>query len=209
MKWNLAELLPGECIPGIVHDTVKVIDFSQRVHLPRLHLQKVILLSCERKRRKAQLQYEADSQCATLSMHVKGEDLLCLKYLSYTEAITPRNICRLRRSIYCTINSKLLVFFLVLPSQPTSCAYKHLTSSWSLTGPLLRGLCPSCPYCPSYWHLPGWILSLIMLTCSSRSGRVCSCQNPITWPNSCTTMPNLSQFFPIDMAWGPPPRRPT
>lgn len=66
MKWNLAELLPGECIPGIVHDTVKVIDFSQRVHLPRLHLQKVILLSCERKKRKAQLKYEADSQCANL-----------------------------------------------------------------------------------------------------------------------------------------------
>ena len=57
--------------------------------------------------------------------------------------------------------------------------------------------------------LPGWMLSLIMLTCSSRSGRVCSCQNPITCPSSCTTMPNLSQFFPIDMAWGPPPRRPT
>lgn len=57
--------------------------------------------------------------------------------------------------------------------------------------------------------LPGWMLSLIMLTCSSRSGRVCSCQNPITWPNSCTTIPNLSQFLPMDMAWGPPPRRPT
>lgn len=57
--------------------------------------------------------------------------------------------------------------------------------------------------------LPGWMLSLIMLTCSSLSGRVCSCQNPITWPNSWTTMPNLSQFFPMDMACGPPPRRPT
>lgn len=57
--------------------------------------------------------------------------------------------------------------------------------------------------------LPGWMFSLIMLTCSSLSGRVCSCQNPITWPSSCTTIPNLSQFFPIDMAWGPPPRRPT
>lgn len=53
MQWNLARLLPGECIPGIVHDTVKVIDFSQRVHLPRLHLQKVILLSCEGKKGKS------------------------------------------------------------------------------------------------------------------------------------------------------------
>lgn len=73
MEWNLAWLLPGECIPGIVHDTVKVIDFSQRVHLPRLHLQKVILLSCERKKGKAQLKYEAESYCATLWMYVKGE----------------------------------------------------------------------------------------------------------------------------------------
>lgn len=135
MKWNLAELLPGECIPGIVHDTVKVIDFSQRVHLSRLHLQKVILLSCERKKRNAQLKYEADSQCATLSMHVKGEDLLCLKYLSYTEAITPRNICRLRTSIHCTINSKSLFFsgFAIsayVVSLQTS--YFHLVSYWAL-----------------------------------------------------------------------------
>lgn len=43
-------LLPGECVPGIVHDTVEVIDLSQRVHLPGLHLQKVILLSCEMKK---------------------------------------------------------------------------------------------------------------------------------------------------------------
>lgn len=53
------------------------------------------------------------------------------------------------------------------------------------------------------------MLSRIMLTWSSRSGRVCSCQNPITWPSSCTTIPNLSQFLPMEMAWGPPPLRPT
>lgn len=57
--------------------------------------------------------------------------------------------------------------------------------------------------------VPCWMLSLMMLTCSSRSGRVCSCQKPITWPSSCTTMPNLSQFFPIEIAWGPPPLLPT
>ena len=34
------------------------------------------------------------------------------------------------------------------------------------------------------------------------SGLVCSCQNPTTCPSSCTTMPNLSQFFPIEIAWG-------
>ena len=34
------------------------------------------------------------------------------------------------------------------------------------------------------------------------SGLVCSCQNPTTCPSSCTTIPNLSQFFPIDIAWG-------
>lgn len=74
MEWNLAWLIPGECIPGIVHDTVKVIDFSQRIHLPRLHLQKVILLSCERKKREERiLKYEAESYCATICMFVKGE----------------------------------------------------------------------------------------------------------------------------------------
>lgn len=59
------------------------------------------------------------------------------------------------------------------------------------------------------FFLPGWMLSRIILTCSSLSGRVCSCQNPITWPSSCTTIPNLSQFFPMDIACGPPPLRPT
>lgn len=47
---DLAGLSPGERVPGVVHDTVKVIDFSQRVHLPGLHLQKVVLLSCEWRR---------------------------------------------------------------------------------------------------------------------------------------------------------------
>lgn len=56
---------------------------------------------------------------------------------------------------------------------------------------------------------PGWMLSRMMVTWSSRSGRVCSCQKPITWPSSCTTMPNLSQFLPMEIAWGPLPRRPT
>lgn len=57
--------------------------------------------------------------------------------------------------------------------------------------------------------LPFRILSRIMLTCLSRSGRVCSCQKPTTWPNSCTTIPNLSQFFPILIAWAPFPLLPT
>lgn len=48
--------------------------------------------------------------------------------------------------------------------------------------------------------LPGWMFSRIMDTWASLSGRVCSCQKPMTWPNSCTTMPNLSQFFPMEMA---------
>lgn len=43
----------------------------------------------------------------------------------------------------------------------------------------------------------------------SRSGLVCSCQNPTTWPSSCTTIPNLSQFLPIDTACGPSPLFPT
>lgn len=58
-------------------------------------------------------------------------------------------------------------------------------------------------------ELPGWIFSLIIVTWSSRSGLVCSCQKPITWPSSWTTIPNLSQFLPIDIAWGPFPLRPT
>lgn len=42
---NLARLLPGKCVSSVMHDAIEVVDFSQRVHLPRLHLQKVILLS--------------------------------------------------------------------------------------------------------------------------------------------------------------------
>lgn len=38
---------PGECVPGIVHDTVKVIGLSQGFHFLNLHLQEVILLPCK------------------------------------------------------------------------------------------------------------------------------------------------------------------
>lgn len=38
---------------------------------------------------------------------------------------------------------------------------------------------------------------------------VCSCQNPTTCPSSCTTIPNLSQFLPIEIACAPAPRLPT
>lgn len=48
-----------------------------------------------------------------------------------------------------------------------------------------------------------------MVTQSSLSGLVCSCQNPTACPSSWTTIPNLSQFLPIEMAWGPLPRLPT
>lgn len=57
--------------------------------------------------------------------------------------------------------------------------------------------------------LPDMILSRIICTWRSRSGLVCSCQKPTTWPNSCTTIPNLSQFFPILIACGPFPLFPT
>lgn len=58
-------------------------------------------------------------------------------------------------------------------------------------------------------YSPAMMLSLMICTWRSRSGRVCSCQNPTTWPNSWTTIPNLSQFLPILMACGPLPRFPT
>ena len=57
--------------------------------------------------------------------------------------------------------------------------------------------------------LPSCMFSLIIFTQASLSGLVCSCQNPTAWPNSCTTMPNLSQFLPIEIAWGPLPLFPT
>lgn len=38
---------PGEGVPGIVHDTVKIIGLPQGLHLLELHLQEVILLPCE------------------------------------------------------------------------------------------------------------------------------------------------------------------
>ena len=46
-KWlpeGLDHFSPGECVPGIVHDTVKVIGLSQGLHFLNLHLQEVILL---------------------------------------------------------------------------------------------------------------------------------------------------------------------
>lgn len=58
-------------------------------------------------------------------------------------------------------------------------------------------------------HLPLIIFSLMIWTWLFLSGRVCSCQNPITWPNSCNMIPNLSQFFPMLIAWTPFPRFPT
>lgn len=39
--------LPGERVPSIVHDTVKVIGLSQGLHFLNLHLQEVILLPCK------------------------------------------------------------------------------------------------------------------------------------------------------------------
>ena len=57
--------------------------------------------------------------------------------------------------------------------------------------------------------LPSCMFSLIIFTQASLSGLVCSCQNPTAWPNSCTTIPNLSQFLPIEIAWGPLPLFPT
>lgn len=38
---------PGERVPGIMHDTVKVIGLSQGLHFLNLHLQEVILLPCK------------------------------------------------------------------------------------------------------------------------------------------------------------------
>lgn len=56
---------------------------------------------------------------------------------------------------------------------------------------------------------PVMMLARTISTWLSRSGRVCSCQKPTTWPSSCTTMPNLSQFLPMEIACGPLPRLPT
>lgn len=53
------------------------------------------------------------------------------------------------------------------------------------------------------------MFSLIICTWLSLSGLVCSCQNPTTCPSSCTTIPNLSQFLPMEIAWGPFPLLPT
>lgn len=189
MAWNLAWLLPGECIPGIVHDAVEVIDFSQRVHLPRFHLQKVILLSCERKKWRSTVEIWGWVILCILMYRCRSKvktALLWLKNIWYNTD-TKKHFCRLRMSVYPTDVIFYYFFF----------TFINLLLDFSniiAERPVL---------------LPGWMLSLIMLTCSSLSGRVCSCQNPITWPNSWTTMPNLSQFFPMDMACGPPPRRPT
>lgn len=38
---------PGERVPGIVHDTVKVVGLSQGLHFLNLHFQEVVLLPCK------------------------------------------------------------------------------------------------------------------------------------------------------------------
>ena len=43
-RYNL-RLQPWEGVPSIMHDAVKIIAFSERVHFPRLHLQKIVLLT--------------------------------------------------------------------------------------------------------------------------------------------------------------------
>jgi len=85
----------------------------------------------------------------------------------------------------------------------------HLTLHYS--GPvgsapiITQSLMPSM----HQYFSPVIMLSRMIWTWSSRSGRVCSCQKPTTCPSSCTTIPNLSQFLPIEIACGPLPRFPT
>lgn len=174
--------------------------------------------------KKGKLKYEAESYCAALWMYVKGENSSSLSQkINYTMRLqkqetddisqwyfmhfrmtkvwyfTEKKVKNLAWILTVTISCLYERFYKHLQAEQTFCVYVLLL----LFHLLLQH------YCWGIELLPGWMLSLIMLTCSSRSGRVCSCQNPITWPNSCTTMPNLSQFFPMDIAWGPPPRRPT
>lgn len=42
-----AHLSPGECVSGIVHDTVKIVGLPQGLHFLDFHLQEVILLPCK------------------------------------------------------------------------------------------------------------------------------------------------------------------
>lgn len=56
-------------------------------------------------------------------------------------------------------------------------------------------------YSPS----PGWMFSRMIVTWLSLSGRVCSCPKAYTW-QFMNNDSNLSQFLPIEIAWGPFPR---
>lgn len=83
------------------------------------------------------------------------------------------------------------------------------TISWYVMNCVLKNLKIRLTKIMHFLHPPFLMLSFTIVTNSSLSGRVCSCQKPTVWPISCTTIPNLSQFFPIEIPWRPFPLRPT
>ena len=52
-------------------------------------------------------------------------------------------------------------------------------------------------------HSPGLIFSKCTVMYVSRSGRLCSCQNPRACNNSWTIIPLLLHLLPIDNVWRP------
>lgn len=71
-SFDVARRSPGECVSGVVHNAVKVIDFSQRVHLPGLHLQKVVLLSCDFRRTRSPDKIQRRGGSCKLTCNVKA-----------------------------------------------------------------------------------------------------------------------------------------
>lgn len=97
------------------------------------------------------MKYEAESHCATLCMYVlyvKGEYLLCLKYLSHNEAITP--LTGFIRNLQAEDEHMFFSSFAILAHvMCLQMCYFYLVSYCTFPTLLLRDLCSYLvEYCP-------------------------------------------------------------
>lgn len=102
-----------------------------------------------------------------------------------------------------------MAYSAIVPLHECPILTSHLTLQYSRPIDSVPVITQSQTPSTHQYFSPVIMFSRMIWTWSSRSGRVCSCQKPTTCPSSCTTMPNLSQFLPIEIACGPFPRFPT
>lgn len=175
-----------------MHNGVIIIGQAEWIHLVFCQFVKIVFLACKK---------SIVIFLYPLSFSLPPLSLLSLISPSLSPCPSP-----------CSLSSSLplcpsIPFFLppsLLPSLPAPLSLPSFPSSPSYSIHNIQYLGANWEY-----HSPLMMLSRMICTWRSRSGRVCSCQNPTTWPNSCTTIPNLSQFFPMLIACGPLPLFPT